>query len=404
MPGQCISPDAVSDFANKDTNRIQGKIAEVLAYRSPYINILKGGTIENISDVVRSVVPERAVVSASLAKPVFTNDVSMCGAMGGQDQVGSTEYSYQLQSLRGRGPRVCVKTSRTAFKDSYLRAQQSLEKGILQIMNADIRSVLHIQSGVKYVANSTKTFEAGLTGDAQQINTQFAQFEPDGALSFKVLKKLGSFLREEMLADPFVDDNMGEMFKFIGSYDQIEFFRQELDIKEDVRALTTGRYQLGERSVAGYQFEGPYRGISFGIDQQPLRTNGFDGDGNLVLIEPEIAVVTTKGVGARRNPAWVQAAFEVGFLLATDSFERQTPESYTGEATFKFAPQLYMGELIWRYIIDNDCNMFGDFGQHIYEISRAMRPVRPQNVIPILYQRCVFDTGLVACTSAYSGL
>lgn len=405
MPGQCISPDAVSNFANKDVNRIQGKIAEVLAMRSPWMNILNGGVIENISDVVRSVVQERAVVHASLAKPVFTTDTEMCGNIGGQDQVGSTEYQYGLQSLRGRGPRVCVKTSRTAFKDSYLRAQQSLEKGILQITNADIRSTLHLRSGVKFVVRTDKDFEQGLTGDMQEIDTQFAHFHPNAPLSFNALYKLGTFLREEMLADPFESENAGStMFKFIGSVDQIERFRQELQLKEDHRALTTGRYQLGEKFITGYSFEGPYRGFAWGIDQQPLRTQGFDGNGDLVLIEPEIAVVTTKGVGARRNPAWVQAPFEVGFLIAADSFERQTPQSYTGEATFKFAPQLNMGELIWRYIIDNDCNLFGDFGQHVYQISRAYRPVRPQNVIPILYQRCNGDLGLSSCTSSFSGV
>lgn len=403
MAGQCISPDAVSDFANKDTNRIVGKIGEALALKSPFMDVLEGGTLENVSDVVRSIVQERAIPAASLAKPVFTNDVDLCGSIGGQDQVGSTEYSYQLQSLRGRGPRVCVKTSRTAFKGSYLQAQMSLEKAIMQITNADIRSLLHVRSGVKFNCNTTKSFDQSVTGDQQRIDTQFAQFQPNAPLTFKTLYRLGSFLREEMLVDPFESDN-GTMFKFIGSIDQIERFRQELEIKDDIHALTTGRYQIGEQSVNSYQFEGPYRGFSFGIDQQPLRSYGFDGNGDLVLIEPEIAVVTTKGVGARRNPNWVAAPYEVGFLLGADSFYRLVPEQYTGEGTFKFNPQLSMGELKWHYVVDNDCNLFGDYGQHIYQISRAYQPMRPHAVIPILYQRCQYDLGLSHCASSASGL
>lgn len=403
MPGQCISPDAASDFANKDTNRIVGKIAEVLALKSPFMDILDGGTLPNVSDTVRSIVEERASLGHSLANPVFANDVTLCGNAGQQDQVGSTEYSYALQSLRGRGPRVCVKTARTAFKDSYLRAQQALEKAILQLTNADIRSTLHLRSGVKYVVNSSKSFNQSLTGDAQQIDTKFANFLPDSQPTFRLLQKLTAFETEEMYSDPFMS-NTGTMAKIIGSWDVIEGFRQELQIREDLRAFVKGGYKLGERDLGGYSFEGPYRGIAFGIDQQPLRSNGFDANGDLVLLEPEIAVATSKGVAARRNPAWVAGMYEVMFLVMADSFKRLTPEQYTGEATFKFAPQLYMGELVWRYIIDNDCNLFGDFGQHVYQIQRAYQPVRPHAVIPILFKRCDFNLGISTCASGVAGL
>ena len=75
MPNDCIDLSAVQNFAAKDVNRIVGQIAKVLARKSPYMNVLKGGTIPNVSDVVRSIVQERAVMNASLAEPSFTNDV-----------------------------------------------------------------------------------------------------------------------------------------------------------------------------------------------------------------------------------------------------------------------------------------------------------------------------------------
>jgi hypothetical protein len=401
--GDCITPSAVQDFANKDVNRIIGKVAEVLARKSPYMDVLDGSTLPNVSDVVRSVVPERAVLGTSLATPTFTPDVEMCSGPVSQDNVGSTEYSFQLESMRGQGPRVCVKTSRTAFKGSYLAAQQALEKGILQIMNSDIRNNLRAKSGVKFVVNTNYGFGTLLTGDAQAINTAFYNVLPDAPLNFKIVYRLAQFLREEMLADPFTTNGMGEMFKFIGSPEIIERFRAELDIKEDIRALTTGQYKLGERSIAGYQFEGPYRGVGFGYDSQPLRFASMTS-GVPTFIEPEISVAATRGVAARRNPAWVTAPFEIAFLLAPDSFKRLVPEQYLGEGTFKFNPQLAMGELKWHYVIDNDCNKFGDFGQHIYQIARAYQPMRPQNVIPIAYQRCAFDLGTSTCSSAATGL
>jgi hypothetical protein len=404
----CLDYNQVNIFVSSDTNRIVGKIAEVLARRSPYIGILGGGTLPNVSTVVRSVIQERSFVASSLAAPVFVNDVSECGVLGGTDQVGTTEYQYQLQTLRGMGPQVCVKTARTAFKGGYLAAQVALEKGVLQIMNSDIRYQLQLQSGVKFVANSTLPFSQALTGDMQQINTLFNPTLPNSTCTFAVLQKLAVFLREEMLADPFEDDAMGTMYKAIFSEEQILQFKNELDVRLDHRAMVTGKYQLGERQIAGYSWEGPYRGVSFGVDAQPLRFNNFYTSGPLAgtpqFIEPEIGVSVTQGVGARRNPNWVTAQYEVGFLMAQDSFNRLTPEMYTGEGTFKFAPQLFMGELEWFYLRDR-CNPYGDFGNHIYQIQRAYQPQRPQNVIPIIYQRCPYNFSYYLCaTTGNAGL
>lgn len=385
----CISLAAVQNFAAKDVNRIIGQIGRVLARKSPYVNSIDGGTLPNVSDVVRSVVQEMAVPAASLASPTFANDTTLCGVGATPDQVGSTEYQFQLQTLRGAGPRVCVKTSRTAFKGSYLQAQISLEKTILQLINADIRYQYLIQSGIKYVVNSTQSFGDNLTGDMQAINTKFATgILPDAPMNFKTLYKIGTFMREEMLAEPFGTKD-GEFFMVMASADQIENFRNDADVKEDLVALTTGSFKLGEDSIKGYQFFG-YRGFAFGIDQQPLRATGYDGSGNLVLVNPIVSTAVTNGFAQRRNPAWVGADYEVMFVIAGEAFKRLVPETYTGEGTFRFAPQLAMGELEWTYFRDNDCNLYGDFGQHIYQISRAIQPIRPQNVCAIVYKRCAF--------------
>jgi hypothetical protein len=402
MPNDCIPLAAIQDFASKDVNRIIGQIGRVLARKSPYVNSIDGGTLPNVSDVVRSVVEEMAVPAASLASPTFVNDTTLCGIGATPDQVGSTEYQFQLQTLRGAGPRVCVKQARTAFKGSYLQAQVSLEKTILQLINADIRYQYLIQSGIKYVSNSTQSFSQNLTGDMQQINTQFAAILPDAPMNFKTLYRIGTFLREEMLAEPFASKD-GEFFQVLASADQIEVFRNDQDVKEDLLYLSAGSFKLGEESISGYQFMG-YRGFAFGIDQQPLRATGFDGSGNLVLVNPIVSTAVTNGFAQRRNPAWVAAPYEVMFVIGGEAFKRLIPEQYVGEGTFKFAPQLAMGELEWTYFRDNDCNLYGDFGQHIYQISRAIQPIRPQNVCAIVYKRCPFDGVASACSTSSTGL
>ena len=394
MPNDCIPLATVQNFASKDVNRIIGQIARVLARKSPYINSIDGGTLPSVSDVVRSVVEEMAVPAASLAAPTFVNDLTLCGVGATPDQVGSTEYQFQLQTLRGAGPRVCVKQARTAFKGSYLQAQVSLEKTILQIINADIRYQYLIQSGIKYVVDSTAAFTSNLTGDMQQINTLFANKVPDAPMNFKTLYRIGTFLREEMLAEPFATKD-GEFFQVLASADQIENFRNDADVKEDLLYLSAGSFKLGEESISGYQFMG-YRGFAFGIDQQPLRATA-NVAGVLTLVNPIVSTAVTNGFAQRRNPAWVSAPYEVMFVIAGEAFKRLVPENYVGEGTFKFAPQLAMGELEWTYFRDNDCNLYGDYGQHIYQIQRAIQPLRPQNVCAIVYSRCPFDGNPTPC-------
>ena len=394
MAQECIPLATVQNFASKDVNRIIGQIGRVLARKSPYINSIDGGTLPNVSDVVRSVVEEMAVPAASLAAPTFVNDTTLCGIGATPDQVGSTEYQFQLQTLRGAGPRVCVKQARTAFKGSYLQAQVSLEKTILQIINADIRYQYLVQSGIKYVVDSTAAFTSNLTGDMQQINTLFANKVPDAPMNFKTLYRIGTFLREEMLAEPFATKD-GEFFQVLASADQIENFRNDADVKEDLLYLSAGSFKLGEESISGYQFMG-YRGFAFGIDQQPLRATA-NVAGVLTLVNPIISTAVTNGFAQRRNPAWVSASYEVMFGVAGEAFKRLVPEQYVGEGTFRFAPQLAMGELEWTYFRDNDCNLYGDFGQHIYQIQRAIQPIRPQNVCAIVYKRCAFDGNPTPC-------
>ena len=412
--GDCITSLATyNNFAAKDANRIIGQIGRVLARKSPYINTIDGGTLPNVSDVVRSVVQEMAYPQASLAAPVFAADTqALCGTSASADQVGSTEYQFQLETLRGAGPRVCVKVARTAFKGSYLQAQISLEKSILQIINADIRYQYLLKSGLKYVSNSTQSFSSNLTGDMQAINTPFALVQPNAPMNFKTLYKIGTFMREEMLAEPFGTKD-GEFFMVIASADAIENFRNDADVKEDLVALTTGSFKLGEDSIKGYQFMG-YRGFAFGIDQQPIRTNvgvitgAGPTQGQITPLNPitSFAIPGGQGTGfaSRRNPAWVAAQYEVMFVVAGDAFKRLVPESYTGEGTFRFAPQLAMGELEWTYFRDNDCNLYGDFGQHIYQIQRAIQPIRPQNVCAVIYKRCPFDGLPLPCSTSAGGL
>jgi hypothetical protein len=405
--GTCnILPYQAADIASKDTNRLAGQIAKALAVNSPFVNILDGGTFPaGFSDTQRSVIQEQSLTSDSLVTPTFVATKDQCGPGSITAETATTEYTYSLGTQRGRGPKICVKSAYSAFKGSYLMAEDALKKLLTQKTNADVRWNLLSYSGHKYVAlnSGTYSFEQGLTGGESQISVAWANVASTnvGQLTFKAVHKLARHLHEVTLAEMFAEGTNTQHFKLIGGSDLIESFRAELGVKEVLIAETTGGFQTGRGALTSYRWEGPYRGISFGVDQRPLRASAF-ANGLLTYVEPFVSVATTKGNASRVNPAWNAAEFEVAFLIGARSFERLVPERYTGEGSFKFSPQVAIGDLSWHYVIDNDCNQYGDYGWHLYEITRAYRPVRPANVCPILFRRCPYDTGITSCSATGS--
>lgn len=408
-----ISPNLATDFASRDYQRLTGQLTLSIMRRAPYADILSGGTFENaVSDEQRSVVSERAVVGQSLTVPQFVNDTDSCGLTGPAMQPGSTEYVTRLGTLRGQGPRICVKGMRSAFQSSYAAAQDSMQKQLLMVGNADVRAQLFLGSGVKAKVQTGVPFEAMISGDIQQMNVSVNNATPpNSALTFSFLQYLNQFAIEDLTCEPWEAVDMegnaiGTVAKFIGSQAIITQFRLEAQVRDDLRALTTGRYDLGESSITGYTWQGPLRGIALGIDSQPLRFNTFSTVGGQLIptfIEPEIAVQVSKGWASRPNPAWRTAQFEVGFLCYSNSFTRLVPEQYMGVGDWKFPAQYSQGELEFIVIRDS-LNPYADWGQHLYQIIRAYRPERPHAVIPILYQRCLPDLGLANCPlGSYSG-
>lgn len=406
----CIeTPAEISDFASKDTNRLVGTIAKALAANSPFVNSIGGGTFASgVSDTVRSVVQMQAAPGDSLAEPTFAADTSVCGTVGDEDLTDTVDFTYTLETKRGRGPRVCVKQGYAAFRDSYTRAEQSLGDLITQYINADIRFQLQKRSGSKFVCATGYSFNDLFTGGTEVLNTSYVDITPDAQLTFKTVHRIARHLREVLFA-PMYGAGAGAHFKLIGGTELIESFREEAGVNDVLTSLTQGSFKLGETVLTGYSWDAAvgYRGIALAGDQRPLRASAVV-DGVPTWVDPltNVADNAKNTAYGKANPSWLTAPYEVAILLAPGSFERQVPERYIGEGSFRFAPQLFMGELDWHYVKDNDCNAWGDFGWHKYQITRAYKPLRPQFVVPILFKRCEADLGLTTCSSpedAYTG-
>ncbi len=398
-----IDTAAISNIALRDTNRLVGSVAKCLAANSPWIGVLNGGVFKSgMGDTVTSAVEQQAAPGDSLAVPTFVDRNAIAGTNGLKDKTGKVDFTYSLQAKRGTGPTVNVKQGFGAFKSSYLTAEDALRKLITQYINADVQAQTVIKSASKFSCVAGNTFAANFAGGTESdLGINLATLgTPDAPLSFKALHAIARYLKEALFGDMFPSDGKGQAhFRFIGSSDIIESFRNEVGVQNVLLALTQGSYKLGEEAVTGYAFETSpaYRGLAFGTTHRPLRYNALSAN-MPVWLDPVSTVADEETLTAYSipNTDWQGANYEVGVLIAEGSFERQSPEQYVGEGTFKFAPQLFSGELDWHYIKDNGTNSWGDFGWHQYQIERAYKPLRPQMIIPIFYKRAQTDLGLVA--------
>jgi hypothetical protein len=369
----------VNEFAASDSNRLTGAVMRAVVQKSPWVDVLEGGIMEaNVSTVQKVVVQERAVLNQSLVQPVSYADTDACGTLGPAMEVGSTEFSFQLGTIPGKGPLVCVKGMRDTFKTAYSEAERSMKSELIQLNNADVRYNVMFNSGCKMTIKAGADFSTMFDGGINALATPYPDAGdgyaiPNGAPNMALLKRLGAFLKEVLLVDPFEVKGGDSVFRFIGDQALVDYVRDDADVKSDQRYIAAGSYGTGKDALLRYEWEGPYRGWSFGTDPVPLRYNTVT-NGVPNYIEPLIEVEVDNKVAARPNP------------LGKRSFKKLAPQAYTGEGGFKFPAQGTLGDLVW-YNERTEANIWQDFGRHYYRFIRAYMPVQPHAVIAIAYAR-----------------
>jgi hypothetical protein len=226
-------------------------------------------------------------------------------------------------------------------------------------------------------------------------------------LTWSALQQLKNFFKNSLLATP---DNMWnkngmQFFKFIGSDSIIDTIRDSASVHADIQYLAAGAFKEGKDGILSFQWEGPYRGVGFGVDQTPIRLNACNADGSVGtsnIVPPFVCTVGANGQNMRAtNPKWEQAPYEMAFLIADKGIYRDIPEQYLGEGITKFDKQSWGGDVQWINNKDQTCNPVGDRGYHLLRFAAAYRPVYPQFIAPIIYSRCVTDLGVTPCTAQY---
>jgi hypothetical protein len=156
------------------------------------------------------------------------------------------------------GPLVCVKGMRDEFEGSYLAAEDSLKKQIIQLgqqrQPGDANGSQRQQVGRSFRAD----LQRDVHGRFAAIDTPFDTGNglPDSPVNFELLDDLSTFLREGLLVEGFEGTQSEPLLKFIGSQEINRRLRNEIGIREDHRYLAAGSYQVGRDALLKYTWEG----------------------------------------------------------------------------------------------------------------------------------------------------
>lgn len=330
-----------------------------------------------------------------MVRPVFMPATDSCGVSGFTQEVGNTEFTYTNGNAKYLGPKICVKSTRTAFPDSYRMAATSLREIMRLKHGADIRANYLDYGGCKLVVDSTATFGQAFSGGINTLGVpsaaggatgQFAARTPDSPVTHRLLEYLAGHLLENLNVQPYRTEEGRPYFKWVGSLDSIQGFKDELGASLDLRAMTTGQYDMGYQSMKSYSWDGPYRGIAHGIDPMPLRANTIT-NGVPTILEPYTRTAVTNGFSGRPSTTHRDGTYEIGFLCGEPSFQRLVP-TYQQVPGFSFPNQLVNGQLEFKVLEDSsNANFWGEFGLHRWQVERAFKPLVPHAVCAVLYRR-----------------
>ena len=397
-----LTPEQVNTVVTQQASTFREQIMQDFAIDRPYLNTIAGDTwdMSGKGDEILTLVANRVSPSWSRTAPEFTPTTEICQNKPNPDEIGQTQYSTKMESRTGRSIDVCVNQAVHLVKGSLNAAYDSMRTAIGELMDYDIRYQYLLRSGVKYTTNSTLGRNFRFTGGRKVVGAEFnTSVAPDSPLTYRALINMVQYARNVNGSELFgsgVDSHALGIFGF----EQVEKFRQEAGVAGAILAQTTGGYADGNNSIKKLQWTDiQQRGIKLNVDQEPLRFAAWDEETGLPeLISPTVKVASDKGFDAVTNPDWLGAPYEIGFVVFKDAFKRVVPTRYVGEGQWKFQPQFTMGELVWRNIVDNDCNLWGDTGYFLYKVTRAIQAWHPHNVIAIAYQRCDLDDGLEPCS------
>lgn len=396
-PVDNISSSLYDQVIQDQLPKLEDKIGESVVRNTPYMSLVDTKVIDftNHDKNWQTTVANRAYMEQNVDVPDFRDVDTAVGWVPDADSHGFTKYTTTLQEMRGIGPQVSFVGGRHAVATSLRRTEEALAKEITLMQGNRIRASIMGMSGVKWVCTRAGGIDT-ITGNQKNLSADWEAVTPDAAPTWATIKHLNTFMREEMDAQPFGEDMGGGYLTLIAGQNLIQKLRAEEEVNGLVAELVRGGYNEGKALREAYSFLNfRNQGIQLGVDPYPLRYNALDGNDDPVILPSTIKSTDDyAGAGAKINPAWRTAEYEIAFLVARDAFGLILPKLYTGEASFKFNPRMVSGRLKWVHESGTRSDIFGDVGFHAYRIENAIEPLNPHFVLPIAYRRPAIDMGV----------
>ncbi len=393
----------VQQTFSRNSNLLYGPIGQALRTKTPWLSVFKPGTFPaQVASTLLAVQQGRTKMGQNMAAPTFNSMLGQCGANMTIDRNGTNQWPYEVEITTGTSQQICMNTAFSAFKESLISEINAYQEGVTQLIAADTRWQTFLRSGVKAVVQSGVSSEAMIAGGENQIDTPVPAVESDGGLNVTTLQAFNRIMRTNFRATPF-GSGAGMHARLLASPETLDGLRDSLGGAAygsanimPLGALAAGGDRTGIDGLKGYLFEQLFRGIQYGEDTIDLRMN-WNGSG-YDPVDPDVAAAATAGTVAETSAAWLEASHTVSFLIYEGAFQRLVPESWTGEGKARFDRQLFGGEIQFLNNKDMTCNPFGDWGVLAYRVGRALKPLKPWFVLPIISKRCLPSNPIVECS------
>ena len=360
---QMFFPNAITSQPNRDVHEVRESLESALLYRhnyeSPYINFL--GPFQ---DFRRQQIPN---AMSDLTQQIATAN----------DMFQRTNVFHKCPNLLISGK--AITANGDSFDgDDFVAAPSGLGSND----GSTAKTTAYLQQAIAYVGNN------------------------QGGLSYKLAKKCGVIMTEDIQAPPFEgsanmpkpDEAIKGKYVIMGSnetYEHMEFDDFLLQTKGQLQTYVGGGYNgpIGSK-VAWYSERFPLRIADDGTFPAP---QVFETNANAWNYGETVP-----------NPAYVNAKFEIAFVIAANAYENievgPPPKEFTSSKmdARKFAELRWNGEVrLTDDLLINvgtpaapiiTTNKYGEFVQLIADTVHGIIPIQRRHCFAVLYRRIRVQT------------
>jgi len=382
--------DPIESFFVEDPSRLIGEVYRLMRVTGRLSALIqKGEAPEGMGANYQTLLWERsgnpdASVWTDVQPNSLTADPSTCNPAPDDVNPANTVYNYGLQQTLTRSNKLCMQDVRLAWQ------YQDQIMGIRDNFKADIVDKWEIRDKKKYfeIAGHKIVCNAALTD--YQNQTDFGTALPTSRLTAGILRNVYEQLsRDAAGEEPVAMVRGAAQFILLTSPEsQEDVIQQDPAVRQDIRYA-----QMGEDTDAWllntWNVDRAFAGFLFTID---LKMPRFDFDfGNARYVERPYyrSVPATNGDKLVVNPAYQTAAYEDSYVFVKQAVRRDMPRPFgTGGSDASFNPVNFNGDIVWRNILNEECNPLGLIGRYYAPMMAAYKPIKPQFGYILRHLRC----------------